>query len=177
MRKRQKLQLMDYNAGNGKMKFYKTIYSVFLVPAAFVIPMNVACATASQTILTESDGQKLIHAGEDAAHNLKANICIAVLDQSGLLLSFSRMDNAPIGCINSAIEKGRAAVLYRTPTKSYMDRANGKEPAIATLPGMVPLGGGTPIVVNGQVVGAVGVSGSKNENEVNISKISAESIK
>ena len=159
------------------MNFYRVSRFFGIATAALVMSFNMACATTTQTILTESDGQQLIHAAEDEARTLKANVCIAVMDQSGLLLSFYRMDNAPIGCINSAIEKARAAVLYRTPTKQYMDRANGKEPAIATLPGMVPLGGGAPIVGNGQVIGAVGVSGSKNENEVNIANVASHSLK
>lgn len=136
-----------------------------------------AHATTTQTILTQSDAQKLIEAAEHSAQGLKANVCIAVLDQSGLLLAFARMDNAPVGCIDSATLKGRSAVLYRTPTDKYMDRANGKEPAIATLPGLVPLGGGSPVVIDGNVLGAVGVSGSANPNEIAIAKDAAESLK
>lgn len=136
-----------------------------------------AHATTTQTILTQSDAQKLIAAAEQSAEKLKANVCIAVLDQSGLLLAFARMDNAPVGCIDSATLKGRAAVLYRTPTDKYMDRANGKEPAIATLPGVIPLGGGSPVVFEGNVIGAVGVSGSANPNEIAIAKDAAESFK
>jgi len=94
-----------------------------------------------------------------------------------MLLAFTRMDTAPTGCIETSFLKARAGAYYRTPTDQYMDRANGKEPAIATLPGMIPLGGGSPVVLNGVVIGAVGVSGSANPNEIAIAKEAAASFK
>ncbi len=136
-----------------------------------------ANATMTQTVLSSSDTDKLINAAIEKAHSLNANVCVAVVDQSGLLLNFKRMDNAPVGCIDASILKARAAALYRTPTDKYMDRANGKEPAIMTLPGQVPLGGGSPVEYQGHVIGAVGASGSLNPNEIAIAKASSDSFK
>ncbi len=136
-----------------------------------------ANATTTQTILTYSDAQKLLDVATQKAESLHANVCIAVVDQAGQLLAFKRMDNAPVGCIDSSTLKARAGALYHTPTDKYMGRANGKEPAISTLPGMVPLGGGNPIVYQDNVIGAVGVSGSANPNEIAIAEASAASIK
>ena len=136
-----------------------------------------ANATITQTILSAVDAAKLITVASEKAESLHANVCIAIVDQSGQLLSFKRMDNAPVGCINSSILKARAGALYHTPTDKYMGRANGAEPAIATLPGMVPLGGGNPILYHGEVIGSVGASGSANPNEIEIAKAAAESFK
>lgn len=130
-------------------------------------------ASSSQTILTQADSAQVMAAGESAARSLNAPVCIAVVDQSGLLLAFKRMDDAPPGCIEASIAKARAAALYRTATLALMQRVNGQEPAMATLPGMVPLGGGTPIHDTGKVIGAVGVSGSINPNEVKIAEQAA----
>lgn len=135
-----------------------------------------ASATQTQTILSASDAQQIITRAEQEAQTLKAQVCIAVLDQSGQLLAFSRMDNAPLGCIDSSIKKGRAAALYRTSTDKYMARANGAEPAIATLPNMVPLGGGAVIKTGQQVTGAVGVSGSANPNEIAIAEAGSKAL-
>lgn len=154
----------------------KKALSLALLSAA-LFGSAAAHATLTQTILSQSDAQKLIAAAQEKAHALNANVCIAVLDQSGQLLAFNRMDNAPVGCIDSSILKGRAAALYRTPTDKYMDRANGKEPAIATLPGVIPLGGGSPVVWQNNTIGAVGVSGSANPNEIAIAKAASESFK
>lgn len=136
-----------------------------------------ANAVQTQTILTYSDAQNLLNVATQKAESLHANVCIAIVDQAGQLLAFKRMDNAPVGCINSSTLKARAGALYHTPTDQYMGRANGKEPAIATLPGMVPLGGGNPLLYHGTVIGAVGVSGSANPNEILIAQTAAASFK
>lgn len=154
----------------------KKALSLALLSAA-LFGSAAAHATLTQTILSQGDAQKLIAAAQEKARALNANVCIAVLDQSGQLLAFNRMDNAPVGCIDSSILKGRAAALYRTPTDKYMDRANGKEPAIATLPGVIPLGGGSPVVWQNNIIGAVGVSGSANPNEIAIAKAASDSFK
>ncbi|RPE01292.1 heme-binding protein [Candidatus Pantoea deserta] len=135
-----------------------------------------ASATQTQTILSASDAQQILARAGKEAQALKAQVCIAVLDQSGQLLAFTRMDNAPPGCIDSSIQKGRAAALYRTSTDKYMARVNGAEPAIATLPGMVPLGGGAVVKVNEQVTGAVGVSGTANPAEIAIADAGSKAL-
>jgi len=150
------------------------------LPALFVMTSALASftthATLTQTLLAVSDTDQLVSAAIAKANALNAKVCVAVVDQSGQLLAFKRMDNAPVGCIDSSILKGRAAALYRTATDKYMDRANGKEPAIATLPGLVPLGGGSPVKYKDSVIGAVGVSGSANPNEIAIAKAAADSF-
>jgi len=135
-----------------------------------------ASATQTQTILTADDAQRMIARAEQQAQSLKAQVCIAVLDRAGQLLAFKRMDNAPPGCIDSSLQKGRAAALYRTSTDKYMARANGAEPAIATLSNMVPLGGGATVTVNGEVTGAVGVSGTANPAEIAIADAGSKAL-
>ncbi|MDU5476041.1 MULTISPECIES: GlcG/HbpS family heme-binding protein [Pantoea] len=131
-------------------------------------------ATQTQTILSADDAQRII--AEAQAQSLKAQVCIAVLDRAGQLLAFKRMDNAPPGCIDSSMQKGRAAALYRTSTDKYMARANGTEPAIATLPNMVPLGGGATVTVNDEVTGAIGVSGTANPAEIAIADAGSKAL-
>lgn len=133
-------------------------------------------ATQTQTILNADDAQQIIARAEQQAQSLKAQVCIAVLDRAGQLLAFKRMDNAPPGCVNSSVQKGRAAALYRTSTDKYMARANGAEPAIATLPDMVPLGGGATVITDGEVTGAVGVSGAANPMEIAIADAGSKAL-
>lgn len=135
-----------------------------------------AGATQTQTILDAGDAQRIIARAQQQAQTLNAQVCVAVLDQSGQLLAFTRMDNAPPGCIDSSIKKGRAAALYRTATDKYMARANGDEPAIATLPNMVPLGGGAVVKIADRVVGAVGVSGTANPDEIAIASAGSDAL-
>ena len=102
----------------------------------------------------------------------KANnwlVDIAVVDDAGHLLSFQRMDGALIGSIEVAIGKARTASLFRRPTK-VLEEAAKTRPAIVTLPNGVLLQGGVPVVVNGQIVGAVGVSGVTSQQDEQIAE-------
>jgi glc operon protein GlcG len=102
----------------------------------------------------------------------KANnwsVDIAIVDEGGNLLSFQRMDGASIGAIDAAIGKARTASLYRRPTKVLEEVAKTR-PAILTLPNSVLLQGGVPVVVNGQIVGAVGVGGVTSQQDEQIAE-------
>jgi glc operon protein GlcG len=102
----------------------------------------------------------------------KANnwsVDIAIVDEGGHLLSFQRMDGASIGAIDAAIGKARTASLYRRPTKVLEEVAKTR-PAILTLPNSVLLQGGVPVLVNGQIVGAVGVGGVTSQQDEQIAE-------
>ncbi|MHC1479371.1 GlcG/HbpS family heme-binding protein [Frateuria aurantia] len=127
--------------------------------------------------LTYANAVKAIAAAEQTAISLNAKVCIAVVDSNGVLEAFKRMDGSAPGCVASAINKARAAAIYRTPTYNFMARVNHGEPALVTLPGMVPLGGGVPAQDNaGAWVGAVGDAGSANPNEVKIATVGAAAL-
>ena len=107
-----------------------------------------------------------------AIQEAKANnwlVDIAVVDESGNLLSFQRMDGALIGSIDVSIGKARTASIFRRPTK-VLEEAAKTRPAIVTLPNGVLLQGGVPISVNGQTVGAVGVSGVTSQQDEQIAE-------
>ena len=107
-----------------------------------------------------------------AMQEAKANnwlVNIAVVDASGKLLSFQRMDDALIGSIDVAIGKALTASIYRRPTK-VLEEAAKTRPAIVTLPNGVILQGGLPVVVNGQTVGAVGVSGVTSQQDEQVAE-------
>jgi len=107
-----------------------------------------------------------------AIQEAKANnwlVDIAVVDEGGNLLSFQRMDGALIGSIDVAIGKARTASIFRRPTK-VLEEAAKTRPAIVTLPNGVLLQGGVPISVNGQTVGAVGVSGVTSQQDEQIAE-------
>lgn len=102
----------------------------------------------------------------------KANnwaVDIAVVDEGGNLLSFQRMDGASIGAIHTAIGKARTASLFRRPTR-LLEEAAKTRPALVTLPESILLQGGVPVVVNGQIVGAVGVGGVTSQQDEQIAE-------
>lgn len=104
---------------------------------------------------------------EAKANNWLVNI--AIVDDSGNLLNFQRMDGALTGSIDVSIGKARTAALYRRSTKVFEELSKTR-PAILTLPSGVLLQGGLPIVVNGQTVGAVGVSGVTSQQDEQIAE-------
>ena len=92
------------------------------------------------------------------------NVAVAIVEPSGALVYFERMENTQYASLDIAIGKARAAATYRRPTRVFMEVIN-KAPATATLPGVFASPGGVPIMVDGRVIGAVGVSGDTSDND------------
>jgi len=97
--------------------------------------------------------------GEAAAHHWP--MAIAIVDSTAHLVLFQRADNTQLGSMDVSIAKAMTAVKFRRATKIFEDAiaAGGAGLRLSTMPGMAALEGGVPIVVGGQVVGAIGVSG------------------
>ena len=97
------------------------------------------------------------------------NVAVAVVDNHGALVYFERMDNTQIASMDIAVGKAKAAATYRRPTRVFMDVIN-KAPATATLPGVFASPGGMPIMVEGKVIGGVGVSGVTGDQDEQCAK-------
>ena len=89
----------------------------------------------------------------------------AVVDAGGELIYLWRPNAAQVASVGVATDKARTAALFRRPSKDFEDQASGGRPSALHLAGAVPLQGGLPIVVDGHVVGAVGVSGASSADE------------
>lgn len=98
------------------------------------------------------------------------NIAVAVVDISGGLVYFERMEDTQTASLDIAIMKARAAATYRRTTRVFADGINKGVPALATLPGVVGSPGGVPIFVGGKVTGAVGVSGVTGDQDEQCAK-------
>jgi glc operon protein GlcG len=102
---------------------------------------------------------------------------IAVVDAGGHLLALERLDGTFPASADIAIAKARAAAMFRKPTKALEDTVNGGRTAMVTLPDFTLLQGGEPIVADGQVVGAVGVSGAASaDQDTQLAVFGAKSI-
>lgn len=146
------------------------IRSLFCCLLAVAALSGKAHAEYAINTLDLNDAHGLIEKGMKAAETNKIAVCFAVVDHSGNLIAFERMDHAPYSCVEAAIAKARTAALYRVKTSLDMQLVNGNEPAIAALPNMMPIGGGVPVVNNSIVVGAVGVSGASNQMEIKVAE-------
>src|SRR5271165_2798812 len=120
---------------------------------------------ADQKSLT-MDGARTVIAGAVAeAENKKTTGVIAVVDSGGNLMALERIDGTFAAGANISIGKARTALLFQKPTKFFEDVVNKGRTAMVALDGFTPLQGGVPISVGGQMVGAVGVSGSASAQQ------------
>ena len=104
------------------------------------------------------------------------NVAVAVVDNHGFLVYFERMENTQYGSNDIAINKAKTAATYRRPTRVFMDVINKGGPATATLGGgLTASPGGLPIMVDGKVTGAVGVSGVTGDQDEQCAKAGAGS--
>ena len=125
----------------------------------------------TKPILTAADVKKIIAAAETEATANHWLVTIAVVDDGGHLLGLQRMDGAAPMTAHVAPAKAHTAALGRRETKIFEDMINGGRTAFLSAPtvqGM--LEGGVPVLADGQVVGAVGVSGVKSDQDVQIAK-------
>jgi uncharacterized protein GlcG (DUF336 family) len=94
-------------------------------------------------------------------------MAIAIVDTGGYLVVFEKMQDTQTGSVEVAIEKARTAALFRRPTKLFQESlaGGGDGLRVLKLPGVIPITGGVPIVVDGKIIGAVGVSGGTSEQD------------
>jgi uncharacterized protein GlcG (DUF336 family) len=118
-----------------------------------------ASITRPTAVLT-LDGAKLLAAAAEAEALRRGwTVAVAVVDPAGGLILFHILDGTQTGSQDIAVLKARTAARLKRPTKALEDGIAGGRLALTTIPGAVALEGGVPIVVDGHLVGAIGVSG------------------
>ncbi|HKY33207.1 MAG TPA: heme-binding protein [Candidatus Polarisedimenticolia bacterium] len=132
---------------------------------------------ADKRALTLDDARKVAHAAAAAARRNNAGGAIAVVDDGGHLVYFERLDNTfPAGAPVS-IGKARTAATFRRPTKDFEEAIKNGRGSLVAVMEMTPLQGGVPIIVDGQVIGAIGVSGAASaQQDEEIARAAAAAI-
>jgi uncharacterized protein GlcG (DUF336 family) len=123
--------------------------------------------------------KKVVAGAEAEARKNHWSMAIAVLDSGGHLVMLERMDGTQLGSIEVARDKAYSAVLYRRPTKVFQDLVGqgGANLRLLGLRGASVLEGGIPLIVDGKVIGAVGVSGAASEQDAQVAKAGADALK
>jgi glc operon protein GlcG len=132
--------------------------------------------------LTARGTRAILEAAEGRARTLGVAQCIAVVDEGGHLLAFSRMDGGKISSVRVAITKAVSAATRRSPTGPM---PSVEDPSVllslglplATQGAVTPIRGGLPIVVDGQVVGGIGVSSGTEEQDVDCASAGVAALK
>ena len=123
----------------------------------------------TKKIMGLSDAKRIAAAAEAEAQRNNWDVVIAVVDDGGHLMYLQR-EKAQLGSIDVAINKAKVALMFRRPTKFWEEMvAQGRQGYLA-MPGMLPIEGGLPLISDGHLVGAIGISGVKSNEDAQIAK-------
>jgi len=106
-------------------------------------------------------------------------MAVAVVDPNGTLVYYEKMDNVQLASADVCIDKARSAALYKRPTKALQDAiaGGGAGLRIFALRGAVPVEGGVPLEANGQLIGAIGLSGGQSNEDGQCATAGANAVK
>ncbi|OZI67295.1 GlcG/HbpS family heme-binding protein [Bordetella genomosp. 11] len=153
-----------------------------LLLGALAWPMGARTANAvelaTQPVLTLAAARQVAQAAEEKARTSGWPGVIAVADSAGLPILLIRMDGAAVPAgVELAPGKARTAALFRRATGALEDAVNGQRPAAITARGFVLMRGGLPIVVDGQTVGAIGVSADTPQHDEEIARAGVAALR
>ncbi len=129
----------------------------------------------SKSTLTLSDAQTILTAARAEAEKQRWLVSIAIVDDVGNLILLERMDGAGAQSPEIATLKARTSALAKAPTKVLEDVVK-ERPAVALMPGRLPVQGGVPVMHQGECVGAIGVSGVKSHEDEQIALAGREAL-
>ena len=141
------------------------IRSAVLAAILFVPVASFSAHVATKPAITLELAKKLAAKAEEEAAKNKWTVVVAIVDDGGNLVYLSKMDGTQIGSIDVAQKKARTAVKFKRPTKAFEDMVAGGRTAVLSLPDVVAIEGGVPIVVEGTYIGAIGISGAKSNED------------
>ena len=153
------------------MKLIRTLAP--LVVLSLVGSLGASADLPLKKVLTLKAAKAIVAAAEAEASKRGSTVVIAIVDDGGHLLLLERLDNTQVASIEVAIGKARTAAIFRRPSKDFEDQIKDGRAASLVLPGATPLQGGIPILVDGKVVGAIGVSGNTPQEDEDIAKVGA----
>jgi len=151
------------------------------VVVAGILSATLYTGTATGELLAKKgvsleDAKKMAAGAAAEARKNRWNMAIAVIDEGGNLVYFERLDETQIASADIAIGKARTAVAYKRPTKALEDALNSGQNAILSFPNTIPREGGLPIVVDGKVVGGIGVSGGKSSEDAQVARAGVDAF-
>lgn len=106
------------------------------------------------------------------------NMAVAVVDPSGNLIYYEKMDDTQLASAKISINKARSAALFKRPTKAFQDALAGGGIGLRVLglEGAVPVEGGVPLIVEGKIIGAIGMSGDTSEHDAQCARAGADAL-
>ena len=150
--------------------------AALLVATAFAGPSPLVAQLRPAPVVAAEGAQRALAAAVTEARQQGWAVSIAIVDGAGELIAFLRMDGAPYSSIDISRAKARTAARFRRPTRGLDSALTAGRLAILGLEGATPVEGGVPIVVGGEVVGAVGVSGVTSAQDAQVAQAGARAV-
>lgn len=155
--------------------------SVFRIIGMMILACALGAEASAQTIekrvLSLQAARTIATAAEAAARARGVGVVIAIVDDAGHLILLQRLDDAQVASVQVGIGKARTAAIYRRPSKVFEDQIKAGRVAALALTDSTPLQGGIPIMLDGKVVGAIGVSGDTPQVDEDIAIAGASAFK
>jgi glc operon protein GlcG len=152
-----------------------------LVMGAVLLAASLSSAeerlTLEKKVLSLHAARKIVAAAEAEAQSRGLGVVIVVVDDAGNVIELSRMDSAQVASVNVGIGKARTAAIYRRPSRVFEEQIKNGRVAALALADATPLQGGVPVLIEGKVVGAVGVSGDSPQADEEIAMAGAAAIR
>jgi glc operon protein GlcG len=130
-----------------------------------------------RTTIDADDVKAILDGAQQEARNNEWAVSIAVVDDGAHLLGFLRLTDATPLSAKIAIEKGRTAAMSRRESKFYEDLVKNGRHAFLSVPDLTVLEGGVPIIVDCQCLGAVGVSGVRSDQDVQVAVAGVNAVR
>jgi glc operon protein GlcG len=149
---------------------------------SILLAAGLYCAAAGAQVpqygsnVTLEQARKFAAAAESEAKKNGWPVAIAVVDTAGLLVHYVRMDNTQTGSVQASIDKAVSAAMYRRPTKAFQDAVAGGGAGLRALNlrGASAVDGGTPLTLDGKIIGGIGVSGVTADQDGIVAKAGAD---
>ncbi len=133
--------------------------------------------TLQKQSLSLAAARRIITAAELEARRRGVGVVTVVVDEAGHLIQLSRMDDAQVASVDVGIGKARTAAIYRRPSRVFEEQIRSGRVAALALAGATPLQGGVPVLIDGTLVGAVGVSGDTPQVDEDIATAGANALR
>lgn len=130
----------------------------------------------TQRVLNLAGAERALDTGIGLAKERGLLLSFAVVDPSGHLLTFRRMDGANLVTVEAAQGKARTSAYLKGPSGRFSELIEAGRTSMLTMPGLVSVRGGVPVMIDGEVVAAVGVSGTRSEVDEEIAQLMAEEL-
>ena len=160
--------------------FSKSLVAV-AVGLASALVINTAFAQVPQygTTVNLEQARKAVAAGMVEARKNNWPVAIAVVDNAGMLVAYERMDNTQTASVQVSIDKAASAAMYRRSTKVFQDAVTGGGMGVRVLGlrGASPIEGGLTLMLDGKIIGGIGVSGVNSDQDAVVAKAGVDAVK